>query len=199
MCAEVDPGNWVWKSLQEFEADRVGSVVPDVFTAYVRIDHRSLPGRRRPERQLPENTLRIVYDLLSRATTMPEVCWFCVWARKTLLPARTPYRPVPTSWSIANRGGRAGRPHLADPERPIRAHYVYRARLSDVGTLKGFPWSLTPDLWWPDDRAWCVASEADFTWTYIGGSRDLVDLLCANGVLNAVEIRPQDSIIKAGH
>lgn len=30
---------------------------------------------------------------------------------------------------------------------------------------------LTPSLWWPDDRTWCVATEIDFRWTYVGGSQ----------------------------
>ena len=33
-------------------------------------------------------------------------------------------------------------------------------------------------MWWPKDRAWCVASEIDLPWTYVGASASIVaDLL----------------------
>jgi len=30
-------------------------------------------------------------------------------------------------------------------------------------------------MWWPEDRAWFVSTEVDFAWSYLGGSRALVD------------------------
>jgi hypothetical protein len=30
------------------------------------------------------------------------------------------------------------------------------------------PWSQSPNLWWPHDHAWCVATEIDLNTTYIG-------------------------------
>jgi hypothetical protein len=196
VSAEIDPASWVWKSLRQFDADRIGSVIPDAFTAYARVEHRGEVCKRRPQRQLPEDTLKTVYEILSQETTPPEICWFCVWGRKNLLPVRTPYRPIATPRSVVERGARIGRPHLhqLDREAAVRAHYVYRAPLSDVGTLRGFPWSLTPDLWWPDDHSWFVASDADFTWTYIGGSQQLVDLLCVQASLTTAIVNPEDPI-----
>ncbi len=32
-------------------------------------------------------------------------------------------------------------------------------------------------LWWPADRAWFIATEVDFAWTYVGGTRALIDAL----------------------
>ena len=43
------------------------------------------------------------------------------------------------------------------------------------------------NLWWPADRAWCVATEIDFAWTYVGGTRAVVDALLADPRLDAVE------------
>ncbi|MDZ7676030.1 MAG: hypothetical protein U5K30_13310 [Acidimicrobiales bacterium] len=31
-----------------------------------------------------------------------------------------------------------------------------------------------PDLWWPDDRNWFIATDTDLAWTYVGGSRAMV-------------------------
>jgi hypothetical protein len=87
----------------------------------------------------------------------------------------------------------------SDPEESqlglARAHHLYTAKLSDIGPLRGFPWSLTPDLWWPEDRAWCVASESNFTWTYFGGSCSLIDSVCAHPRLKAHEVRPEDPVM----
>jgi hypothetical protein len=35
-------------------------------------------------------------------------------------------------------------------------------------------WDQSPNIWWPDDRAWCVATEVDYARTYVGGNLDLI-------------------------
>jgi hypothetical protein len=42
-----------------------------------------------------------------------------------------------------------------------------------------------PNLWWPVDRAWCVASEIDLPWTFVGGSTKLIDAVIGAHDLNA--------------
>jgi hypothetical protein len=50
------------------------------------------------------------------------------------------------------------------------------------------------NLFWPADRAWCVASEIDFDSTLIGGSIDLIrNILDAPG-LDAWAVGPDDSL-----
>lgn len=39
----------------------------------------------------------------------------------------------------------------------------------------GPPLHQSPTLWWPDDRAWCVATEVDFHSTYLGRSAELCE------------------------
>jgi hypothetical protein len=46
---------------------------------------------------------------------------------------------------------------------------------------------LGPNLWWPEDRAWVVASEIDLDSTYVAGSRALVDHILAAPALEAFE------------
>ncbi|MDX6646615.1 MAG: hypothetical protein QOK40_2342, partial [Miltoncostaeaceae bacterium] len=43
------------------------------------------------------------------------------------------------------------------------------------------------NLWWPDDRAWVVASEIDLDSTYMAGSRALIDAILAEPALEALE------------
>lgn len=45
----------------------------------------------------------------------------------------------------------------------------------------------SPNIWWPDDHAWCVASEIDYEFTYVGGSRELIDDLLALSCLEVKE------------
>jgi hypothetical protein len=45
-------------------------------------------------------------------------------------------------------------------------------------------WSA--NLWWPDDRAWCVATEIDFNTTYVGGSTAGVEDLLGDARFEAM-------------
>jgi len=47
----------------------------------------------------------------------------------------------------------------------------------------------SPNLWWPDDRAWFVATDIDYAWTYIGGSTELIDQLLADDRLEVLPAR----------
>lgn len=54
---------------------------------------------------------------------------------------------------------------------------------------------LGPQLWWPADRAWFVGNEIDDAWTYLAGSRTLIDAvsdLAARGVFEAFEVSFDD-------
>src|SRR5437660_9833332 len=64
------------------------------------------------------------------------------------------------------------------PRRPklrqSRVRLPYRDYLLFTGSVQqGAGWEDGPNLWWPADRTWCVASEIDFPYTYVGGSRSL--------------------------
>lgn len=51
---------------------------------------------------------------------------------------------------------------------------------------------VTPNLWWPADRTWCVGSEIYTDWTFVGGSVELVDQLAEDPRLEAHRIEPDD-------
>lgn len=50
------------------------------------------------------------------------------------------------------------------------------------------------NLWWPEDRAWCVATEIDFSWTYVGGSGVCIQALIAAQQLEAMPTRIDHAI-----
>jgi hypothetical protein len=73
---------------------------------------------------------------------------------------------------------------------PMRSYFLMRAPLKVIGThdlLAGLPIrDVGPSIWWPDDRSWCVATEVDFRWTYVGGSSACIDGLLADPRLEAL-------------
>jgi hypothetical protein len=66
--------------------------------------------------------------------------------------------------------------------------------LDAVGAIGVTPggWSSpirqSPQWWWPDDRAWFVGTEIDFPWTYLGGSRRLIDAVSADSRIESLAV-----------
>src|SRR5262249_24961457 len=48
------------------------------------------------------------------------------------------------------------------------------------------------NLWWPADRAWCVASEIDLAWTYVAGAAGLIQRGLAEEGVEALPAGPDD-------
>ncbi len=46
----------------------------------------------------------------------------------------------------------------------------------------------SPSIFWPDDHAWCVATEVDADTTLVGGSRDLIAQVTNSPLLEALPI-----------
>ncbi|MPY93173.1 MAG: hypothetical protein GEV08_08930 [Acidimicrobiia bacterium] len=49
-----------------------------------------------------------------------------------------------------------------------------------------------PQWWWPDDRAWFVGTEIDHAWSYVAGSRSLIDEVLASPHWESVGIEATD-------
>ncbi len=124
-------------------------------------------GYRPEEGSLPREECEHLVSLLHPFTSTPDVCWFCIWEGYGFLdPQRY-----------------AGIPRVRTPE---RAYLLYRGPI-DAAT--SFHWGLTwqsPNLWWPDDHAWCVATEIDLPSTYVGGSDAYIARLEADGQLETL-------------
>lgn len=57
-----------------------------------------------------------------------------------------------------------------------------------LGIHPDFPPSISPQLLWPVDHSWVVASEIDWDSTIVAGSRSLVDAVLADGRFEAFEV-----------
>lgn len=54
-----------------------------------------------------------------------------------------------------------------------------------------------PNVWWPADRAWVVASEIDLSWTYVAGPAALADALAPDARFTTSRTAPTDPITRA--
>jgi len=81
-------------------------------------------------------------------------------------------------------------------ELPGRAYFLAHLDLADLSAddweqraiWADPPFVHTPSLLWPDDHAWCLATEVDLDSTLIGGSRALAAALIAAPGLEVLEI-----------
>lgn len=81
---------------------------------------------------------------------------------------------------------------------PHRDYVLFRGALAEVPALgltepRQF-FHFTPALLWPEDAAWCVATEIDFDSTLVGGPREIVDAVLTNTQLEAFEVNTDDSL-----
>jgi hypothetical protein len=135
-------------------------------------------------------------------TGTPEDCWFCVWdgfgwdgdstvavltetGQPPEISTEPREDPVPAP---VREGPRVRLPH--------RDYFLYRGPVEAVIELAGLDgtWGQSPNLWWPADRAWCVASEIDLPWTYVGGPRGLIDAILADDRIEALPAAPDDPV-----
>jgi hypothetical protein len=77
---------------------------------------------------------------------------------------------------------------------PERNLFLLKGGVGDVlRTLSDIDWIYrSPNLWWPDDRAWCVVTEIDFTWSYIGGSSPCIEQILRDSELEAIPTNPEE-------
>ena len=67
-------------------------------------------------------------------------------------------------------------------ERPHRTYFLLKGPIAAATTLV-HPGPVAswhpPDLWWPDDRSWFVATDVDLWSFYVGGDRAFLDAITA--------------------
>jgi hypothetical protein len=212
---DVAEAGWIAGRLSSFDSGVVTSVVPGGFEAYARVLHpldesvrgqrparwadvaawsgvELVPGIDFPEIAMPEHepagaepwpgqvpevgTLHradaeALTTILALHTSSPERCWFCTWEGWGAL--------------VFDDGPRV--------ELPGRNYALSVGPLAALPSLIDAQKDYSPNLWWPDDRAWCVATEIDLAWTYVGGSRALVNDVLAHPGVETQPAAPDDN------
>lgn len=198
---DVAEAAWIAPRLRPFNSYQAGSVIPGGFDAYARLDHHPRTG------VLPSETARRLVNILAGRIPAPEMIWLAIWngygqmtgAVATLTaryvgpepPVAGPPPPVPRDgWLHPPR--RPRNVHLI--RHPAREYLLYLGRLDQVAG-----WMDGPNLWWPADRTWCVASEIDLPWTYVGGSHQLIETVLADSELGARPLSLDESTLAGNH
>lgn len=188
--------DWLVNSLFPFETYLAGSVVPPGYEAYARILHpaqsiskyvtwaeiTTWSGRvYHPEMQfeaiatpsqghimgakpwdgqvpfhMPLSQVKILARVLKQFTATPDKLWYLVWEGHGSLP-------------------KTDSPRV---QKPQRNYLLYTGTISDIGHLGiADHHHNPPEYWFPDDKSWCVATDVDLFWTYVGGSRACIDTI----------------------
>ena len=113
--------------------------------------------------QLTSEQLEALVPILGRSTSSTEG-WFLLWEGYGDLHEQVFNHRVPRV------------------RHTMRNFYLLRGPLDSYGVF-----SNSPSYWWPDDRAWCLGTDTDFSWSYLAASRTCVDDVLNAPVLDAVE------------
>jgi hypothetical protein len=218
-AADADAAAWVVRGLRGF-AESVLSVVPSGFPAYVRVFHaaggeagalawaeiaRSFGGRfhagmqlhvvtgrhawrneappppltRWPEEgSLPRELAPRLATVLRRHTSTPARCSFAFWTGFAAIHGLDLMRRSPTFEAAA------------------REYFLLAGPIDAVATkvTADNVYFQSANLWWPDDRTWCVATEIDLNTTYVGCSEACAAELVDAPALEALRIDPETGI-----
>jgi len=166
------------------------------------------------EGSIPAELCAPLVEVLDRHTSTSGRCLFCIWdgfgflsGRTSQLVALRPGLRGRLQRRAMRRGARRrARADLAarmrtprvqihpSPDRrgAFREYYLLRGPL---GSLASFTFGSTglfqsPNIWWPEDRAWVVATEIDDWTTYVGGTRACIDAPLAAEDLEVVASDP---------
>ena len=127
----------------------------------------------------PREVLISLTELLSVHTTTPQRCWVCFWE----------------GFAGINEAIQRINEVVPRIQLPDRGYYLLNVPLAQIAKgvfidQNGFE-PISPSLWWPDDRTWCVATEIDFRWTYVGGSQVCIHELLADTRLEDLATKPE--------
>jgi hypothetical protein len=131
-------------------------------------------------------------SILRHHTTNANNCWLAIWHGCSQLSGSVSERVTSErglrAWLQRRRAMRSEmveRPcDLADAPTvslPAREYFLYRGPIDIVPRFEHMPGHLqTPNMWWPEDRAWFVSTEIDFDSTLVGCSRACATALLAS-------------------
>jgi len=141
----------------------------------------------------------ILAGILRDWTTAPQRCWFCVWdgygwdgVYLTASDGAAAAEPSSGRWPDPVPAEVRGGSRVELPNRDYLLHCgPVEAALATVGLGGGHQ---VANLWWPQDRAWFVATEIDLAWTYVGGPGGLISQLLAETRIEALPAAPDGEL-----
>ncbi|WP_405770903.1 hypothetical protein [Streptomyces sp. NBC_01538] len=121
----------------------------------------------------PPAVAQALIPVLARHTQTPEHCWYGLWHGY----GRYDFNRTPSF------------------ETPGRDEVLLAGTLAEaVSPVSMDEFAELPDLWWPQDRAWCLGGDVDLVSTYVGGSDALIAELLAAPELESHRVDPRDGV-----
>ncbi len=141
-------------------------------------------GQPPAEGLVPRDSLSALLKVLATHTSTPDSCWMCLWEGygwvSGMSSARFDPNPPRSAWP--NEARTAARVHLN------REYLLLHGTLGSALALEGeddpdWQFAQSPNLLWPEDRAWVVSTEIDDRCSLVAGNAQLVaDLVASDGL-----------------
>ena len=189
----MDGVTWIERACRG-QRGTVGALVPNHYQSVLRV-HAPAPCPGDDWWSLYRELFHAVASVGERHTSSPSRAWFAIWEGHGFVNATThiaPGGPLHDEAQLAlehererlrvedqrrNAAIRAALDQIPRFDRPDRRYYLLEGPVS-AATQLHYPDSVdewrNPDLFWPDDRHWFVATDVDFWSLYIGGSDDFI-------------------------
>lgn len=192
-------------------AERTGRVMHPA----VQFEKFDWPEAPRTGELTPEEASALV-EVLRRYTATPEDCFHAIWHGYGFLTGsvsplvRSGWRPLKR---VRLRRFDASVGATGEPERgldqslelsrtttlslPGREYFLFRGPIDAANQFEFSSWRQTPNMWWPQDHSWFVASEIDMDSTIVACDRACAEALRVSD-LEALEIAPTDRLDSGG-
>jgi hypothetical protein len=184
------------------------SVGPSGFAGYARLFHPVEPDADETDSEtfwgnlegnLDQEVLQRLLGVLQRHTATSDECYFGLWEG---------FAEIVGSPAVMSFSGQTFPPAfppevMAGPRLriPAREYLLFRGPLTEAGQwdaadlVPGEPRAInSPNLMWPADHSWFVATEIDLPWTGIAGSAELIADLLADEALDVEAIQPSPDL-----
>jgi hypothetical protein len=121
-------------------------------------------------------------SLLREFTATTDEYWFCVWSGYPVID-HAPMTPV-----LKGEG---------------REYLVFVGSSNEATSfpvaIDGYPvGTQAPNLWWPTGREWCVGTDIDLPFTFVGGSSACISRIVSDPRFEALETRPTARVDSEG-
>ncbi len=174
-------------------------------TGIAHVNGRSVVENRTPsDASLPSRQVARLGTTLAAFTATPDRCVFCFWIGNGFWGGSVSYStgggntPEEDEAAIriaTERAHREGSELAPVPwlHLPAREYYVFTGALARTQRPFVFEhrWEQSPNMWWPSDRTWFVATEIDGYSTYVGGARSCIDAIVASPDIEAIPVTPE--------
>lgn len=193
----IAPAEWIGRSCHG-DLGTVGALVPNQYESMLRVYAPApCPG---DWWSLYRDLFGIVASIGERHTSSPDRAWFAIWeghgfdkgtthiayrgplgdeSRRALEQERLALHDEDRRRNAAIRASLGQLPRF---DRPDRTYYLMEGPVTAATQLSfpGFDEWRNPDLFWPDDRRWFVATDVEFWSLYIAGERIFIEELARN-------------------